>query len=327
MIKTSLTLAGIGLVLACDAQPEHRIAGIRGPSFMTATWSGWSEPVHLDAPVNSACQDQTPTLSKNELSLYFISNRQGGLGVNTPDGCQDSFDIWVAWRASRDASWETPVNLGAPVNTPDNDVSPELSLDGDLLFFARFVGAGQRDIYVARRAGNQDDDGWATPVRLGADVNTETSEDGPTFVRHEGDGDGTVYFYRGAPPITTDLYAVRVTKDGETLGPAVVVPGLNSTVEDNHAGLRRDGREIFFNSRRPGSVGGQNFDLWVATRENVHDAWSPPVNVGAPVNSQVAEFHPSISFDGRTLVFISGAARGGFGGFDIWMTTRTQGEK
>jgi Tol biopolymer transport system component len=40
------------------------------------------------------------------------------------------------------------------------------------------------------------------------------------------------------------------------------------------------------------------------------------------VNSQFAEFHPSISFDGRTLVFISGGARGGLGGFDIWMTTR-----
>jgi hypothetical protein len=289
---------------------------------MTSAWSEWSEPVHLDAPVNSSCQDQTPTLSKNELSLYFISTRQGGLGNNTPDGCQDSFDIWVARRASRNANWETPVNLGAPVNTANNDVSPELSPDGDLLFFARFVGTGQRDIYVARRAGNKDGDEWTTPVALGPDVNTDTHEDGPTFIRHEGDGDGTLFFYRGSPPVTTDLYSVRVTKDGATLGPAVVLPGLNSIVEDNHAGVRRDGREIFFNSRRPGSVGGQNFDLWVATRENVHDAWSAPVNVGAPVNSQFAEFHPSISFHGRTLVFISGGARGGFGGFDIWMTTR-----
>ena len=32
---------------------------------------------------------------------------------------------------------------------------------------------------------------------------------------------------RGEPPVTTDLYAVRVNKDGETLGPAVVQTGLN----------------------------------------------------------------------------------------------------
>ena len=67
------------------------------------------------------------------------------------------------------------------------------------------------------------------------------------------------------------------------------------------------------------------FDIWVATRDNVHDAWSEPVNLGAPVNTAVAEFHPNLSWDGRTLLFTSPAARGGLGFFDIWMTTRTQG--
>jgi len=42
-----------------------------------------------------------------------------------------------------------------------------------------------------------------------------------------------------------------------------------------------------------------------------------------PVKSRFAEFHPNLSFDGRTLLFISGGARAGLGGFDIWMTTRT----
>jgi hypothetical protein len=314
-LLTTLTVA-----IACDSQPVQPSTGLQGPSFMTSAWSEWAEPVHLDAPVNSACQEQNPTLSKDELSLFFMSNRRGGLGTDTPDGCQNGFDLWVARRASLDSPWETPVNVGAPVNTSDNEAGPALSPNGRLLFFYRWVGTGQRDIYVSRR--DPKDASWETPVSLGPDVNTTNSEAGPTYLKHEGDGDGTLYFYRGDPPITTDLYAVRVTKDGETLGPAVAVPGLNSAVEDNHASVRRDGREIFFNSRRPGSVGGQNFDLWVATRENVHDAWSAPVNVGAPVNSQFAEFHPSISFDGRTLVFISGGARGGLGGFDIWMTTR-----
>lgn len=99
-----------------------------------------------------------------------------------------------------------------------------------------------------------------------------------------------------------------------------MVAELNSSVEDNHASVRADGREIFFNSRRPGGIG---FDIWVATGGNVHDAWSEPVNLGSPVNSQFAEFHPNVSFDGRTLVFMSGVARGGLGGFDIWMSTRT----
>ena len=318
-------LAPLALLLACEKPREERLAG---PSFMTKDWSAWSDPVHLDAPVNSACQDQTPTLSKDELALYFTSTRRGGLGNDTPDGCQDTFDLWVARRASRDSPWENAVNLGSPVNTPDQEAGPAVSHDGRLLFFYRFVGTGQRDIYVSRRDAN--DAGWQAPVSLGPDVNTANSEEGPTYVRHEGDGDATLYFDRGNPPVTTDLHAVRISKDGETLGPAVPQPGLNSTVEDNHTSVRRDGREIFFNSRRPGGIlnpsGQPGFDIWVATRDNVHDAWSAPVNLGAPVNFPGADFHPNLSFDGRTLLFISPAGRGGLGFFDIWMTTRTQGD-
>lgn len=321
LLRVPASLVPFVLLLACETTGEQQ--RLVGPSFMTKDWSEWSNPVHLDAPVNSACEDQTPTLSKDELALYFMSSRNGGLGTDTPSGCQTGFDLWVARRASRDSPWETPVNLGSPVNSPDNEAGPALSHDGRLLFFYRFVGTNaDRDIYVSRRDANAA--GWGTPVSLGPDVNTTNAEAGPTYTKHEGDGDGTLYFYRGTPP-NTELYAVRVNKDGETLGPAVALPALNSTADDNHAGVSRDGREIFFNSRRPGSVGGQNFDLWVATRDNVHDAWSEPVNLGEPVNARFAEFHPSISFDGRTLVFISGAGRGGFGGFDIWMTTRTQG--
>jgi WD40-like Beta Propeller Repeat len=279
--------------------------------------------VHLDAPVNSTCQDQTPTLSKDELALYFTSTRRGGLGNDTPDGCQDSFDLWVARRDSRDSPWEIPVNLGSPVNTSISEAGPALSPDGRTLFFYRVAPGLMADIYVSQREDRKNELGWDDPVSIGPDVNTTGSEAGPTLLRHEGDGDATLYFHRGDPPVATDIHAVRVTKSGVTLGPAVVVAELNSSVEDNHASVRRDGREIFFNSRRPG---GQGFDIWVATRDNVHDAWSTPVNLGAPVNSQFAEFHPNISFDGRTLLFIAPLARGGLGGFDIWMTTRTQGK-
>lgn len=328
MITTRRILASLtplALLLACDPQSDEPIVGLRAHSFAN---SEWSKPVHLDAPVNSACQDQTPTLSKDELALYFTSTRQGGLGNDTPDGCQDSFDLWVAKRASRDSPWQTPVNLGPPVNTTANEAGPALSPDGHLLFFYRFAGTGQRDIHLSQRSDLRNDVAWEAPVTLGPDVNTTDSEAGPSFVQAGEDGGGTLYFYRGAPP-NTELYSVSIMRSGATLGPAVVVAELNSPVDDNHVSVRADGREIFFNSRRPGSIlspgGLPSFDIWVATRRSLHDAWSTPVNLGAPVNSPAAEFHPNVSFDGRTLVFIdpSGAVRGGLGGFDIWMTTRT----
>ena len=39
---------------------------------------------------------------------------------------------------------------------------------------------------------------------------------------------------------------MRVTKNGETLGPAIALEVLNSTVEDNHTSVRRDGRELYY---------------------------------------------------------------------------------
>lgn len=79
---------------------------------------------------------------------------------------------------------------------------------------------------------------------------------------------------------------------------------------------------VFF-SGRPGGLGGA--DLWVSTRRNVTDPWSEPVNLGAPVNTSAAELDGSLSHDGTTLVFPAGAARGGLGLQDIWISTRRRG--
>src|SRR5437016_9910876 len=122
------------LLVACE--PQSAPVGVKLQAMSFAN-SEWSEPVHLDAPVNSRCQDQTPTMSKDELSLYFLSDRPGGFGnLVSTTGCMDNFDLWVAQRTSTHGPWETAVNLGPVVNTPRNDIAPALSADGHLLFFA-----------------------------------------------------------------------------------------------------------------------------------------------------------------------------------------------
>src|SRR5207245_487156 len=79
------------------------------------------------APVNSGASEMNAALSPDELSLYFVSTRAGGVG---------GADIWVSRRASPDAPWGDPVNLGPNVNGPGIDASPALSLDGHFLFFS-----------------------------------------------------------------------------------------------------------------------------------------------------------------------------------------------
>src|SRR2546430_1021223 len=74
-VRRPILLLPLVLLAACGPESgnEH-LVGIQAMSFAN---SEWSEPVHLDAPVNSPCQDQTPTLSKDELALYFLSDRPG----------------------------------------------------------------------------------------------------------------------------------------------------------------------------------------------------------------------------------------------------------
>src|SRR5256714_12528152 len=168
-------------LFACESQSSPVSLKLQAMSFAN---SEWSEPVHLDAPVNSRCQDQTPTMSKDELSLYFLSDRPGGFGnLVSTTGCMDNFDLWVAQRTSTDGPWETAVNLGPVVNTPSNDIAPALSADGHLLFFAsdRDGTPGIHDIYVSRRADPKDDLGWGPPTPLGPDVNTALRESGPFY--------------------------------------------------------------------------------------------------------------------------------------------------
>jgi hypothetical protein len=65
-----------------------------------------------------------------------------------------------------------------------------------------------------------------------------------------------------------------------------------------------------------------DFDIWVHTRETIHDDWPDPVNLGPTINTTRSdEGHADISADGLTLFFVS-RRPGGHGYADIWLTTR-----
>src|SRR5262249_22528095 len=139
--------------------------------------SEWSEPVNLGPVVNSQGKEfrnQHPAISKNGLSLYFVSNRPGGFGMN---------DIWVSQRTSIDAPWGSPQNLGATINTSSNDFAPNLSCDGHWLYFNsnRPGGYGLGDLFVAFREDTGDDFAWEQPVNLGCQINTEFGESAPSY--------------------------------------------------------------------------------------------------------------------------------------------------
>lgn len=316
----TVALAALTILAACGGEtPVQPAAPDLAADVVGRDAFGWSEPVWLGPVVNSTARDWEPVVSPDGLHLYFHSDRSGGVG---------GMDIWVSRRAHPNAPWEQPVNLGAPINTTAGDGDATFTADGRTMFFMSqgHGGHGSQDIFVSFREDPSDDFGWQPPINLGPDVNTTDAEATPSFVENE-DG-GTLYFTRGGSslsPSSYDVYKARVSRTGQTFGPAILVTELSVPgIADGALTVRADGRELIFWSAgaselRPGAVG--KADLWISNRHNVNDPWSAPRNLGLPVNTEDAELSATLSPDGRTLYFTSNRP-GGLGQQDLWMTTR-----
>jgi hypothetical protein len=264
--------------------------------------------------VNSPASDFGPTESKNGLSLYFSSNRDGGVGGE---------DIYVCRRASLDDPWGPPVNLGAPINTADNDRVPALSRDEHWMFFARFGATTDADIWSAYRAHTHEDAGpfgWQEPARAGA-LNGPMQDIAPTYFQTE-DGRAFLFFASNRPTGSSDydIYVAEQVAEG-TFGPAARVPELSvSPAQDAKPTIRHDGLEIIFHSTRPGGAG--LTDVWSSSRNTPDSEWSVPINL-TTVNTSTADGQPGLSADGLRL-YVSTTRPGGLGLNDLWVSTRTR---
>lgn len=302
-----------GIALAVGA------AALVVAGLASATWMG-AEKIDTvggnNSELNTPSQDGCPIQSPDGLSLYIASNRPGGKG---------GLDIWVATRATTSAPWGAPQNLGEPVNSAADDFCPTPVGKGGLFFVSReaLPGAcGQGDIYFTHRNSTGT---WAEPNRLlcaPAGPNSELDEQGPSWVDVSGKlrGPKHLYFSRSSasPSVPGEIF-MSTRQAGARFGPATPVAELNDTAaNDIQPNVRADGLEVVLSSSRAGGLGTQ--DLWVATRASVTAPWSTPVNLGPAVNTAAAETRPSLSRDGKQLLF--GRAPGPEGSGDIYVTTR-----
>jgi Tol biopolymer transport system component len=272
----------------------------------------WGAPVNAESipgtssELNTTANEGYPILSPDGLSLYLVSDRPGGmLGL----------DIWVSSRASTDDPWGAPENLGLPVNSNANDWSPT-PVPGHGLFFVstRTGGCGLDDIYFTRFKNGA----WEEPQNVGCQINSTAFDFGPSYFEDES-GNAILYYSSNrtggfeAGGSDQDIYF------SVNFGPAQLAPGLNTALNDVRPYVRKDGREIVFDSNRLGGFG--LLDIYTASRATTADQWSTPTNLGPLINSTANDARPTLSRDGLTLFF--GSNRGGGDGLsDIYTSTR-----
>ncbi len=99
----------------------------------------WGKAVNLGSTINTAGDEQTPFIHADNNSLYFASNGWPGYGGS---------DLFVAHK-KLDGTWSKPINLGAPINTKDNEASIAISSNGVDGYIAsdRPDSRGNLDIY------------------------------------------------------------------------------------------------------------------------------------------------------------------------------------
>ena len=102
--------------------------------------SGWSAPKNLGPTVNTSKDEQFPFIHSDNRTLYFSSNGHPGLGKS---------DLYLT-RKDVKFNWETPINMGFPINSRGQDWNLVVARDGKTAYFSsdQLKGFGGLDIYT-----------------------------------------------------------------------------------------------------------------------------------------------------------------------------------
>ena len=152
--------------------PNHK-KRMSGCQIMKASRSGsmWSDPVAVEIKtIDSLDVIGHPTLSSDELKLYFASERKNGMGGK---------DIWVSERESTGEKFGRPRNLSDIVNTEGDELYPYLRNDSTLYFSSNgHGGMGGLDIFVTTLDASGE---WTEPINLKHPFNSIGNDYGITF--------------------------------------------------------------------------------------------------------------------------------------------------
>ncbi|GAB3235665.1 hypothetical protein GCM10027346_25580 [Hymenobacter seoulensis] len=146
----------------CECPSCHGNCDLYSSTFKDGQWT---MPKSLGANVNSNAWDSQPTLSPNEDTLYFASDRLGGFGLS---------DIWYTVK-QKNGQWGRAENMGPIVNTRESEVSPFYHPLYHVLYFSsrgQLLNFGDFDIYKTYRVRGR----WQEPINIGPLVNGKGSE-------------------------------------------------------------------------------------------------------------------------------------------------------
>ncbi len=240
--------------------------------------------------INSSYPDYCPLITADESVLIFTSRREGVVGGlrDINDG-QYTEDIFIS--NNNNGTWDTPKNIGKPLNSKYHDATVGLSFDGQtMLVFKR------GDIYICHLKGET----WTSPEPLPKAINSDEVENSACF-----SFDGKkIYFIRGKTNDNSsngDIYmSEKVNGKWKTAKRLSNV--VNSKYDEDGVFMHPDGKTLFFSSKGFNSIGG--YDIFKSTQQK-NGKWTIPENLGYPVNTPEDDIYFVQSADGKTGYYSS----------------------
>lgn len=193
----------------------------------------WNTPQIVDIFGDSTVSIGHPALSPDELTLYFVTDKDS---LEDKKVGQGGKDIWMVKRKMKTYPWEKPENLGPEINTPENEMFPYAKNDSTLYFASNgHLGLGGLDIYkaVKQKNGKWRVENMKPPINSFSDDFGITFENGENVAgffsstRKANRGEDNIYRFE-IPPIVYTLSGVVKDEQNDSILPGVDIAMIGS---------------------------------------------------------------------------------------------------
>ncbi len=189
-----------------------------------------------------------------------------------------------------------PINMGAAINTYDDEYMAAITTDELNLIFTRQSNQ-KEDFYQSFKT----DTSWSKAEYLSKNINTPNYNEGAQCISP----DGQYLFFTGCNRPDgagrCDIYISK--KEGlQWCKPIELGFPINTKGWESQPSISADGRTLYFVSDKKGTLGG--YDIWKSILDET-GKWGPPINLGPNINTAFDEHSPFIHPDDKTLYFSS----------------------
>ena len=206
--------------------------------------------------------------------------------------------------------------LDYPLNNHPQQYFPSITSNDKLVFTVRKKqGRGDENVFYSEFKEGV----WTKPMSISDNINTDRNEGTASI-----SADGRTLVFTGCNKPggigSCDLYISYKTAT-DWSKPKLLSEEINTLYWESQPSLSQDGRQLYFVSKRPDGLGGQ--DIWWSKR--IAGKWQKAINLGPDVNTSFDDCSPYIHPNEKDLFFAS-RGRPGFGGYDLYRSQRLNEE-